>query len=216
MTVIARQNTKRLCNRTHSWTVHSGIVFGIWPLLSRLQSTSSPEHAQGGGHVPAWAPHPRCSLRESRKITANPANPRGCGEDRILNLSRERERTPLFGRIFEMKRHQFHRARREVTTHTHTHTKKIPNLLPLTAAADAYIQSVAVVRAAGEKGDRKALFSNSPIPVEKLFVPSPSPSPPLLLLLGQTCAVQDPHSAAWAHSRGMRGGRGHKGGAWVM
>lgn len=33
--------------------------------------------------------------------------------------------------------------------------------------------------------------------------------------VGATCAVQDTHSAAWAHSRGMRGG-GATGGAWVM
>ena len=158
MTVIVRQNTKRLCNRTHSWTVHSGIVFGIWPLLSRLQSTSSPEHAQGGGHVPAWAPHPRCSLRESRKITANPANPRGCGEDRILNLSRERERTPLFGRIFEMKRHQFHRARGEVTTHTHTHEKN-----PKSVASDRRSRCLYPIRGCregrgGERWQKSALL----------------------------------------------------------
>ena len=128
MTVIARQNTKRLCNRTHSWTVHSGIVFGIWPLLSRLQSTSSPEHAQGGGHVPAWAPHPRCSLRESRKITANPANPRGCGEDRILNLSREREREhpSSVGSSRWSATNSTEREEKSPHTHTHTHTKKNP------------------------------------------------------------------------------------------
>lgn len=75
----------RLFNWTHSWTVHSGIVSGIRPLFSRLQSKSSPEHAQGGGHVLVLAPDPRCRLRNSRKNTANLAKLRGCVQDHIFS-----------------------------------------------------------------------------------------------------------------------------------
>lgn len=58
---------------------------GIWPLFSRLQSKSSPEQAQGGGHVRALAADPRCSLRNTTRNTANPARVRGCGEERIFS-----------------------------------------------------------------------------------------------------------------------------------
>lgn len=58
-------------NGTHSCTVHSGIRSGMWPLLRRLQSTSSPKHAHGAGHVRVSAPHPRCSVKTSRKRRKN-------------------------------------------------------------------------------------------------------------------------------------------------
>ena len=209
-----RQKHKALlCSWTHSWTVHSGIVFGIWPLFSRLQSTSSPEHAQGGGHVPAWAPHPRCSLRESRKITANPANLRGCGEDHILfyffswpltrerERERERENTPLRSDL-RMKRHQFHRVRSHQKTH-----KTIPNLLPLTAAAAPYIQSEAAVRTVEEKRNRKALFSNSPIPVEKVLCRLRRCC---CCCWGNLCSSGSPQHSVSTQQR-YAGGRGHRG-----
>lgn len=70
---------KRHRKWTHSWTVHSGILSGIWPLFSRLQSTSSSEHEQGGGHVRVSAPHPRCwRLENSATTTMKPARMRGC------------------------------------------------------------------------------------------------------------------------------------------
>lgn len=72
-------------NWTHSWTVHSGIVWGIWPLFSRLQSTSSPKHTQGGGHVLALAPDPRCALKTSRTTTANFAKLRSCVAEHIFS-----------------------------------------------------------------------------------------------------------------------------------
>lgn len=43
----------------------------MWPLLRRLQSTSSPKHAHGAGHVRVSAPHPRCSVKTSRKRRKN-------------------------------------------------------------------------------------------------------------------------------------------------
>ena len=212
-----RQKHKALlCSWTHSWTVHSGIVFGIWPLFSRLQSTSSPEHAQGGGHVPAWAPHPRCILRESRKITANPANLRGCGEDHILfyffswpltrERERERERTPLFGRIFGWS--ATNSTEWEVTK-KHTKQSQICCLWP---PQPLLISNPRLPWGPWRRnGTEKRSSRTRPFLWRKFCAVSAAAA----AAVGATCALQDPHSTAWAHSRGMRGG-GATGGAWVM
>lgn len=70
-------------NWTHSWTVHSGMVSGNWPLLSRLQSKSSPKHAQGGGHVLVFAADAHWSLNASRKTPAKLAKLRAFPEEHI-------------------------------------------------------------------------------------------------------------------------------------
>lgn len=84
--------------RTHSWTVHSGILSGICPLFSRLQSSSSPEHTQGEGQVLTVAPEANRSPQKIDRTTAKPTKLRGCVEERIFPLatptkkSKERER----------------------------------------------------------------------------------------------------------------------------
>lgn len=151
------KDAQRLFNWTHSWTVHSGIVSGIWPLFTRLQSKSSPIHTQGGGHVLVLAPHPRCSLKNRIKTTANLAKLRACVEEHIFLATQEN--TPLQFYL-QMKRNQ-------------SKDWEITNTNPkiwcwLISTVDPYIQSLAVPRIEDVKCKRKALFWKLPIPVEKL------------------------------------------------
>lgn len=88
-------------HRTHSWIVHSGILSGICPLFSRLQSSSSPEHTQGDGQVLTAAPDAHWSPPKIDRITAKPTKLRGCVKERIFPLgtptkkSRERKSSLL-------------------------------------------------------------------------------------------------------------------------
>lgn len=76
-------------NRTHSWTVHSGNVSGIWPSLSRLQSTRSPEQKQKGRHVLESALHLRWSVAQNiANTTTEPAWVRACVERSIFSRAR--------------------------------------------------------------------------------------------------------------------------------
>lgn len=139
---------QRLFNWTHSWTVHSGIVSGIWPLFSRLQSKSSPEHAQREGHVLVSAPDPRRSLRNRRKTTAKPAKLRGCVEDHIFS-GHTTERTTLV-----VEAPPIQRARNHCPDNN---KKKIPNLV-FVSTVDPYIQSFVDLRTVDETCKRKTFF----------------------------------------------------------
>lgn len=100
------KHTKHTTGWTHRWTVHSGIDSGICPFFSRLQSTSSPEHTQGGGQVVVVAPDPNSIPQKSNRTTGKPAKLQSCVEERIFLWTQKRSPRCSYTKKSKDRNHQ--------------------------------------------------------------------------------------------------------------
>lgn len=162
---------------------------GIRPLFTRPQSTSSPKHTQGGGHVPAWAPDPRSSPTNSRKNTANLTRLRGCGEEGIFSSTRAIAPQWAFLSIFGCSRSKVRNLQEKFNKSPCPPTPQKTN--PFIHRLDVYIQSLPPAWIVSVRKKSKASLSNFPIPVWKVFG-----AVRFAASVGATRPVRDPHSAA--------------------